>query len=432
MAHAPISLGSGGGYGSDDCTASLDYVLSGKTAIASDSNDEPGNGRMTVNSLLSFSCAAYSGRRVLAKWGNPKAAIGRPYSGVYIRYSTSGYPGKTGGTQIYKGAGSNTASQGQSQAYLDMPALNTTYYLSCTPYVTTNQGDLLGDTLNTTVRTSNILIVTIKATQTYTIPVGFTKMDTFTVGGGGGAHSGDIGSSGQYGAGRGGGGAGGGFTKTVKGTAISAGKVLSCTVGAGGAGAIQPTKQQETTWGGPGGTTSIIMDGVMINSASGGHDSSYGGANGGSGGGGTGYYVPYSNDSSSGTGGSDGSDGASDSSGSYYGGKGQGSTTRAFGEPSGTLYGSGGGAGGGGTGTVCRWGANGGPGAGKGGNGGWQISDTSEGKEWKSPTGGGSGTANTGGGGGGGGGAPRNSYSSHMLGAAGGSGGSGIILLRLY
>lgn len=105
MAHAPISLGSGGGYGSDDCTASLDYVLAGKTAIASDSNDEPGNGRMTVNSLLSFSCAAYSGRRILAKWQNPKAATGKPYSGVIIRYSTSGYPGKTGGTQIYKGAG---------------------------------------------------------------------------------------------------------------------------------------------------------------------------------------------------------------------------------------------------------------------------------------------------------------------------------------
>ena len=70
MAHAPISLGSGGGYGSDDCTASLDYVLAGKTAIASDSNDEPGNGRMTVNSLLSFSCAVY--------WQNGRIQRRRP------------------------------------------------------------------------------------------------------------------------------------------------------------------------------------------------------------------------------------------------------------------------------------------------------------------------------------------------------------------
>ena len=47
---------------------------------------------MTVNSLLSFSVAAYSGRRVLLKWQNPYAAAGKPYSGVIIKASRGGYP----------------------------------------------------------------------------------------------------------------------------------------------------------------------------------------------------------------------------------------------------------------------------------------------------------------------------------------------------
>ena len=84
--------GGGGGTGSDECTATLDHVLAGETAVTSDSNDEPGTGRMTVNSLLSFSVAAYSGRRVLLKWQNPYAAAGKPYSGVIIKASRGGYP----------------------------------------------------------------------------------------------------------------------------------------------------------------------------------------------------------------------------------------------------------------------------------------------------------------------------------------------------
>ncbi len=65
MGEILMTGGSGGGTGSDECTATLDHVLAGETAVTSDSNDEPGTGRMTVNSLLSFSVAAYSGRRVL-------------------------------------------------------------------------------------------------------------------------------------------------------------------------------------------------------------------------------------------------------------------------------------------------------------------------------------------------------------------------------
>lgn len=115
---------------------------------------------MTVNSLLSFNVAPNFGRKVTASWGNPKQANGKPYSGVYIRYSTSGNPGKTGGTQIYKGAGSNTASEGTSTATLTLPNLNTKYYLSIYPYVTCSAGELTGDVLNATVTTGEEQTVT--------------------------------------------------------------------------------------------------------------------------------------------------------------------------------------------------------------------------------------------------------------------------------
>lgn len=170
MSKMIINGGGAGGTGSDECTARLSDIPAGLKAVTADSNDEAGvgtmtmtgnaqaahvlagetfytnncktklTGTMTVNSLLSFSVAAYSGRRVLAKWQNPNQAAGKPFSGVIIRYSTGGYPGVTGGTQIYKGAGNNTAAGAWSQTYLDMPALNTTYYFSCYPYVTTGGG----------------------------------------------------------------------------------------------------------------------------------------------------------------------------------------------------------------------------------------------------------------------------------------------------
>ena len=385
MSDILISVAAGGGTGSDECTSVLAHVLAGETAVTSDSGDEAKPGTMTVNSLLSFSAAAYSGRRVLAKWGNPKAAPGRPYSGVYICYSTGGYPGKTGGTQVYKGAGSNTASGGQSQVYLDMPALNTTYYMSCIPYVTTNMGELLGEPLNTAVATPGQLLVTITGTQNYTIPVGFSLIDIFCVGGGAGAGTGEFLVPSAYG----GNGGGGGYTITVLNAPVAAGQVLSCMVGAGGAAYTDGAASQ------------VSRGGAVLCAANGGHHptghNSYGngnGGDGGSGGGGGGF-----SGRNGGNGGSDGNNGQ----GSTYdrGGSGQGRTTRAFGETGGTLY-SGGGAGG-------RGYPSSNPGSGGPGGGGGQH---------------GNGTPNTGGGGGGGG--DESNISS------GGSGGSGIILMRLH
>lgn len=429
MAHIPLNIGAGSGSGSDDCTSTLDYVLAGKTAITKDSDDEPGNGRMTVNSLLSFSIAAYSGRRVLAKWGNPKAAIGKPYSGVYIRYSTSGYPGKTGGTQIYKGAGSNTASQGQSQAYLDLPALNTTYYLSCTPYVTTNQGDLLGDTLNATVKTLAVINKTFTATGTYTIPAGYSRMDIFCVGGGGGGGGGSTASSNYQG--DSGAGGGGGYTRTVTGIAVSAGQVLAVSVGAGGVGGKRGGSSSGSAGGGgtAGGTTSVTRSGSVLCSAAGGSSGNY--LDGGSGGsGGAGASIGGNADSF------DGSNGGTDggSGGGSWSGKGQGTTTRAWGLSSGTQHSGGGGSGGtggkpSGTARGAIGGTGGDRGGGRGGNGMYTISSSSEGINYSPATAGSAGSANTGGGGGGGGGGLRGG---NRVGADGGNGGSGVVLMKLY
>ncbi len=376
MGEILITGGSGGGTGSDECTATLDHVLAGETAVTSDSNDEPGTGRMKVNSLLSFNVAAYSGRRVLAKWQNPKAAAGKPYSGVYIRYSTSGYPGKAGGMQIYKGAGNNTASGAWSQQYLDMPNLNETYYFSLYPYVTCSAGELTGEVINAIVRTAGSSIATITNTKNYTIPEGYTMADIFCVGGGGAGGIQGL-SNGE----NGGGGGGGGYTATSLNIGITAGQVLNCSVGSG-------------ALSGRGGTTSVLRSGSILCTADGGYSAAkYVGANGGSrGGNGATYY--YSNGN-----GNPGTNGYSD------GAEGQGRTTRAFGEPGGTLYSGGGG--GGGVGAVHFGPYSGG--AGGGGAGG------------SNGTSGGKGLDNTGGGGGGSGAGYRNSA----------PGGSGVILIRL-
>ena len=293
MARFYPSGGAGGGSGSDECTATKAELMKGYTAILSDSGDEPaegtleltGNaqaghvlagetfyttnpkqkqtGSMTVNSLLSFSVAVSSGRRVTATWKNPKAASGKPYSGVVIRYSTSGYPGKTGGTQIYKGAGNNTVSEGMSSASFDMSALNTTYYFSIYPYVTCSSGEMTGNQLNASVKTGGKITKTFTASGSLTIQ-GYSKMDVFLVGGGGG---------GGYSGG------GGGRTTTKLGIPIASGDTIAITVGAGG-GAYSN-----------GGASSVSKNGALQASAAGGSGAanSYG-ASGGAGGSGGGAF----------------------------------------------------------------------------------------------------------------------------------------------
>lgn len=433
-----IAGGGGGGVGSDELTSLLSDVVKGKTAVTSDSNDDPGVGTleltgnavaahvltgesfyttdpknkivgaMIVNSVLSFSVAAYSGRRVLLKWQNPYAAPGRPYCGVIIKWRSGSYPPVEGwdGTfeGVYVGVGSSTTPGGWSEVYVDMPNLNTTYYFTLTTYATTNLGHDLyshgyGDPnspMHATCTTAATSIIQITYTQDYVIPDGFTSADIFCVGGGGAGGNGYRYTSNAYQ--QAGGGGGGGYTATVYNIGVAAGQVLNCVVGAGGA----PNGSLSGN-GGTGGTTSVSRSGTVLCTANGGHGGEN--ANGGNGGiGGSGGGSGGYNDLDTRPVIKAGENGFSDGSG-WSNRPGQGRTTRAFGEAGNTLY-----AGGGGGGGVTH----GGPGAGGAGGGGAGSYDTG------SP-----GSANTGGGGGGGGG--------DLYGTAewGGTGGSGVILIRL-
>ena len=190
-------------------------------------------------------------------------------------------------------------------------------------------------------------------------------IDVFLVGGGGGGYTG---------------GGGGGYTTTALGVSIASETSYLVTVGSGGA---------NHSAGSQGGTSSAFGQ-----TANGGHApaTSVEGGAGGSGGGG------YGQSKNGGAGGSDGGNGGA---GSNTSGIGQGTTTREFGENTGTLY-----AGGGGGGAASSYTA--GAGGSGGGGAGNKTNNTA-----------GSGTANTGGGGGG-------SGSANLSGA----GGSGIVIIR--
>lgn len=201
------------------------------------------------------------------------------------------------------------------------------------------------------------------------------KIDVFLVGGGAGGGAAGTG-------GRGGG--GGGRTLTHLSIELQANTAYTITVGAGGASNAN------------GGTTSAFGYSIAGGTTAG---NAVPGGPGGSGGG-AGARDDYEQNGKAG--GSDGSNGVS----AVYdaGGAGQGTTTREFGEVSGSLYGGGGG--GGAYKSNNRVGGAGG--AGGGGAGG------------NSSQNGYNATANTGGGGGGSG------YTT----AIGGTGGSGIVIMR--
>ena len=235
---------------------------------------------------------------------------------------------------------------------------------------------------------------TFTSSGTFTVPTGVTKIKVFCVGGGSAGSSTD--------------GGGGGYTKTSTIT-VSPGQQISVTIGAGG---IYAYGENESAYYRKGGDTtcgSVTATGAGDPS---GRGSFNGGSGGGCGGTATASYEPYG-----GNGGSDGSNGSpggwTNRPDRYPGGTGQGSTTRAYGESSGTLY-----AGGGGGGFNTSFTQD--------GEGGWWR----DGRKGKGGAGGGaaaenSASANTGGGGGG---ATLRYYGGANI--NGGNGGSGICLIK--
>lgn len=235
-------------------------------------------------------------------------------------------------------------------------------------------------------------------------------VDLFLVGGGG------AGGRGNSAAGSNawpGGGGGGGYTKTVNSFSLHAGTEYTVVIGSGG-----------SSHGADGGSTSFGANSVL--GGKGGYEStdpnnphSGAGGAGGSGGGGA-----VNGSSVIGSGGSDGSDGSTGYPvAAVYGmgGKGQGTTTREFGEAAGKLY-----AGGGGGGRHNTSDTNQSPGGeGGGGTGSW--SGLYARTDWVAGT---PGEPRTGGGGGGGVWHQTSTSSAWQDSSA--IGGSGIVCIRLH
>lgn len=377
-------------------TATAGYIRSGYTAWV---NGNKLTGTMTVSSILSFSVAANSSSQVTATWKNPAKG---PYSGVIIQYATGGSPTSvTNGTRGYKGSGTNSAANASSTAAISGLVPGTTYYFRAWAYCTTSAAELYSSAYLSTTCATQVAkgSQTFTASGTFTVPSGVKNVQVFCVGGGGAG-----GTGGSGGASKGAGG-GGGYTKTGTFT-VTPGSKIAVTVGAGG------------TEGGAGGTSSF---GTYL-SASGGLCAGdiTTGSKGGSGGGGGALNGSYSYGGCGGSNGSDSTGAYNGRNESYVGAKGQGTTTRAFGESSGTLYAGGGGGAGNVVGTAG--GRNVGlGGAGGGGNGGRHTPD-----QLSTPIAV-DGTPNTGGGGGGAA-YPSGDYEGKSPYHA--KGGSGIVLVR--
>lgn len=227
------------------------------------------------------------------------------------------------------------------------------------------------------------------------------EYDLFCVGGGSSGKR----DGGVVGYGHGG---GSGYTTTKTAQKLASGTKLTVIIGAGGVAHTSgnfSNAGSETSIG----TLCVASGGLATTSLT-----TRFASDGGSGGGGGGYDYEDEDGTYSGApgkGGSDGSDGSNGGgSGSTRaaGGEGQGTTTRAFAETTGTLYAGGGGGGCFVDGGSYAWRALGGDGGGGAGAGNGYAAVA--------------GTANTGGGGGGGGGGKNPS--------AGGAGGSGLAIIR--
>lgn len=371
---------------------------------------------LNVQSVLSFSATPGTAPSIVFSWKNPAKG---PFSGVIIVGKTGGFPANiSDGTRYYKGTGNNTAANGTSTTTITGFIGGTTYYFRCFSYAIKENAEWVASTTYTANATVNKVkgSQTFTSSGTFTVPAGVSSIDVFLVGGGGG---GDIGENSRitdeppYYSGPGG---GGGYTITQKGVSVTPGEKCSVVIGAGGTQGyvtIPSNGTYKTSAPKDGGKSTFTSKSTTL-TANGGEAAGWGGGAGGSGGGGNAEYKS----SSGANGGSNGSDGGTTDG--TTGGKGQGTTTRAFGESSNTLYSGGGG---GGAGYVEYYTSDGDdyyPTPGTGGSGG---GGTGAGNNKMAVAG----TANTGGGGGGG--VARAGTMMTTIGS-GAAGGSGICIIR--
>ncbi|WP_124067379.1 glycine-rich domain-containing protein [Clostridium sp. E02] len=357
-------------------TASANRIISGYSAYV---NGIKVDGTLAIQSVVSFNLAQYATQQIIASWALPSVG---PWSGIRVMCKQGSYPTNANdGTLFYEGSGT-----------YHIGTLGTgIWYFRAWNYITTSSGRFYGGYVQTAINN-----IPITGTQTFissgifTVPAKVYAVNVFLVGGGGGGAGGSA-----YKSSHAGDGGGGGFTKTYWNVGVSPGQTIAVSIGAGG-----PAGDSPSSDGGNTNFGSYLAQGGKR----GGYWPAQNISGGGSGGGrGTSGDAGYPG----GIGGSNGSDGGS---AGYPGGIGQHTTTRAFGQSSGTLYAGGGGGGGNGSNGGNYRGVGG---AGGGGNGrdGWNAG---------SP-----GAAHTGGGGGGGWCGWRDENGIH-----GSDGGSGICIVR--
>lgn len=257
---------------------------------------------------------------------------GSPYANLKINGITGiaasrCYTDSTGKLALYVSEGTYTLSSGEAGMVVDadMP----------TQTVTITAGTARNVTLREVAKSARALTIT--SSQNLKFSPNVAEVDVFCVGGGGNGARGVSYLDTNYP----GGGGGGGYTNTALKVVPVALRTYTATVGAGGGGTTsflgvtasggQRGQARHNTQG-----TSVYEDDVIENS----------GGDGGSGGGAGGpFQSPYTG---YGVGGTDGADGTgygftSVNMGQHgEGGKGQGRTTRAFGEASGALFSKGG------------------------------------------------------------------------------------------
>ena len=416
------------GTATSDATATSKYIYNGKTAYV---NGTRQIGTMTVNSILSFSCAAYSTTQIMVKWQNPSKG---PFSGVVICAKTGGYPTTPDDNRKYTGYGDNTNANGWSSTIISGLTSGTTYYIRIWSYCTCSAGDMFSDYKQATCTPTAHGRKTFTSSGTWTVPAGIKSINVHCTGGGASGASGY--NPTNTNPNQGGDGGGGGYTSYKKNISVSQGQQLSIVVGNGG---VASTNYYMPV---AGGTSSVSLNNNILVSANGGNtkvpgspESSVTGEYttgcGGSGGGRgalpkTSYPQAYA-------GGSNGSNGGWNS-GTRYTYLGQGTSTREFGETNGTLYSGGGG--GGGCATyisssesdfIANYNVGG---DGGGGDGDFnRENDMTPGKTWyesgyyRFEYGGGA-PGRAGSGGGGGGGSAANTFQT-----LGGNGGSGNVII---
>ena len=324
-------------------TALAGDIYPGKTAWV---NGVMLTGTMTVYSVVSFSIAVTGSSSVTATWVWPSRG---PYSGVAINYKTDWYPTSPwDGTRAYTGTGTNHNLGAASAAAIGGLQPSTTYYFSIWVYCSTSNGDMFSGYLQAAGTTIPRGMQTFTSSGVFVVPAGVTSIDVFCVGGGSNGCQYSSNGTGweYYGAG-----GGSGYTSTGKQIAVSPGQQFAVTVGSG---AVNPYKGS-TLAGGASSFGNLVYAGggdayvVNVNM----YGSGTRGGKGGSGGAGAGgYKTGYTLQPNTPVGGTDGNSGQtsvllhpSDPSKNITlgtGGPGQGRTTRAFMEPSNTLYASGG------------------------------------------------------------------------------------------